>query len=76
MARGSKIALSFAGIYPVNWLELKNRFKRNLSDLLLAIEQELARPQRDPYAEVDPSRRPHEHDTRLLFVDKLLDLLG
>ncbi|WP_322414441.1 hypothetical protein [Mesorhizobium huakuii] len=25
---------------------------------------------------MDPNRRPHEHDTRLLFVDELLGILG
>jgi hypothetical protein len=60
----------------VNQLALLNSFKRGLSDLLDAIERELARSQRDPYTEVDPNRRPHEHDTRLLFVDQLLRLLG
>ncbi len=40
------------------------------------IERELARPQRDPFTEVDPNRRPHEHDTRLLFVNELLSHLG
>ncbi|MCL6688080.1 hypothetical protein M8R19_05060 [Pseudomonas sp. R3.Fl] len=60
----------------MNRLALQNLFKRGLGDLLEAIERELARQQRDPFAEPDPNRRPHEHDTRLLFVDALLNLLG
>lgn len=60
----------------MNRLTLRNTFKRGLGDLLDAIERELARPQRDPFAELDPSRRPHEHDTRMLFVDELLGHLG
>jgi len=60
----------------MNRLAALNLFKRGLGDLLAAIERELARLQRDPFAEVDPSRRPHEHDTRLLFIDELLGLLG
>lgn len=60
----------------MNQLVLQNNFRRELSTLLSAIERELARPLRDPYAEADPSRRPHEHDTRLIFVDKLLGHLG
>lgn len=76
MAGGTALALSLAGIYPVNRPALKNLFKRGLSDLLAELERELARPQRDPYAELDLNRRPHEHDTRLLFVDELLTHLG
>lgn len=76
MAGGTALALSLAGIYPVNRSALQNLFKRGLSDLLTELERELARPQRDPYAELDLSRRPHEHDTRLLFVDELLTHLG
>lgn len=60
----------------MNRLALLNLFKRGLGDLLAAVERELARPQRDPFTEVDPNRRPHEHDTRLLFVDELLGHLG
>lgn len=60
----------------MNRLALLNLFKRGLHDLLVAVERELARPQRDPFAEVDPDRRPHEHDTRLLFVNELLAHLG
>ncbi len=55
---------------------LLNLFKQDLDDLLEAIDHELERPKRDPYAEVDPGRRPHEHDTRLFFVDELLAHLG
>lgn len=60
----------------MNRATLLNLFKRGLSELLAAVDRELARPQRDPYTEVDPNRRPHEHDTRLLFVDELLGHLG
>lgn len=60
----------------MNRLTLLNQFKRGLGDLLAAIERELTQLQRDPFAEVDPTRRPHEHDTRLLFVDVLLGHLG
>lgn len=60
----------------MNRATLLNLFKQDLDDLLEAIDQVLAKPNRDPYAEVDPERRPHEHDTRLLFVDELLSLLG
>lgn len=76
MAGGAPPALSLAGTDPVNGLALQNLFKRGLDDLLTEVERELARQQRDPYAEPDPSRRPHEHDTRLLFVDELLTHLG
>lgn len=60
----------------MNRLALLNKFKRGLGDLLAAVEREVSRPERDPFAETDPSRRPHEHDTRVLFVDELLGLLG
>jgi hypothetical protein len=60
----------------VNRAALLNKFKEGLSDLLEAIERALAKPHRDPYTENDPERRPHEHDTRLLFVDVLLGHLG
>lgn len=60
----------------MNRLALLNQFKRGLGDLIAAIERELARPQRDPFTEVDPTRHPHEHDTRLLFVNVLLGHLG
>jgi hypothetical protein len=60
----------------VNRAALLNLFKQDLSDLLEAIERALAKPNRDPYTEPDPERRPHEHDTRLLFVDGLLAHLG
>ncbi|QEI05669.1 ATP-binding protein [Pigmentiphaga aceris] len=59
----------------MNRLALQNLFKRDLDDLLNAVEWELTRL-RDPFAHPDPDRRPHEHDTRLIFVDKLLDHLG
>lgn len=76
MAGGATPALSPAGTDPMNRLTLRNTFKRGLGDLLNAVERELARPLRDPFAEPDPNRRPHEHDTRLLFVDELLGHLG
>lgn len=76
MAGSATPALSPAGTNPVNRLTLLNLFKRGLSELLAAIDRELARSQRDPFTEVDPNRRPHEHDTRLLFVDELLGHLG
>ena len=76
MAGGATAALPFAGTGSVNRLALLNLFKRGLCDLLAAVERELARPKRDPFTEVDPNRRPHEHDTRLLFVDELLGSLG
>ena len=60
----------------MNRATLLNLFKQGLGDLLEAIDRALATPNRDPYAEVDPERRPHEHDTRLLFVDELLGHLG
>lgn len=60
----------------MNRAALLNRFKEGLTDLLEAVERALARPNRDPYTEADPERRPHEHDTRLLFVDELLGHLG
>lgn len=60
----------------MNRQTLRNLFKRDLRELLAAVDRELKRPKRDPYAECDPNRRPHEHDTRLLFVDSLLQLLG
>jgi hypothetical protein len=60
----------------VNRLELLNLFKQGLGDLLEAVERELAKPKRDPFTEPDPNRRPHEHDTRRLFVDELLKHLG
>jgi len=59
----------------VNRLAEKNQFKVKLNLLLNKVEQELERPDRDPYAESDPERRPHEHDTRILFVNELLRLL-
>lgn len=76
MAGGAPFALSTARTHPVNRATLLNLFKQDLDDLLEAIDQALAKPNRDPYAEVGPERRPHEHDTRLLFVDELLSLLG
>ncbi|MBD9609545.1 hypothetical protein [Pseudomonas sp. PDM08] len=75
MAGSKTLTLSLAGIYPVNRLALENRFKGKLNDLLTEVERELQKPDRDPYAEPDPDRRPHEHDTRLLFVNELLTLL-
>ncbi|MBI6673874.1 MULTISPECIES: hypothetical protein [Pseudomonas] len=75
MAGRQTFTLPFAGIYPVNRLAEKNRFKARLNDLLRELERELERPNLDPYAERDPDRRPHEHDTRLLFVNELLSLL-
>lgn len=76
MAGGETLTLSFAGTDSVNQLALQNYFKRGLGDLLAAVEREVERTLRDPFAEPDPTRRPHEHDTRRLFVDVLLDLLG
>ena len=76
MAGGPPFALPTARTHPVNRATLLNLFKQGLSDLLEAINRALAKPNRDPYAEVDPERRPHEHDTRLLFVDQFLGYLG
>jgi hypothetical protein len=76
MAGGAPAALPPARIDPVNRLELLNQFKQGLGDLLEQVELELAKPQRDPFTEIDPGRRPHEHDTRRLFVDELLKHLG
>ncbi|MGY3022988.1 hypothetical protein ACVWXR_000823 [Pseudomonas lurida] len=76
MACGAAPSLSSAGTDPVKRLILQNNFKRGLGDLLEAVERELERPLRDAYAKPDPKRRPHEHDTRLLFVDGLLEHLG
>ena len=76
MAGRATAALSPARTDPVNRLELLNLFKQGLGDLLEAVERELAKPQRDPFTELDPNRRPHEHDTRRLFVDELLKHLG
>ena len=76
MAGCAPPTLSLAGTDPVNQLVLQNSFKRGLGDLLAEVEREIRRPLRDPFAEPDPNRRPHEHDTRLLFVDVLLNLLG
>lgn len=76
MAGGAPSALPTARTHPVNQATLLNLFKQGLGDLLEAIDHALAKPNRDPYAEVDPERRPHEHDTRLLFVDELLGHLG
>lgn len=58
MAGGASPALSPARTDPVNELELLNQFKQGLGDLLEAVELELANPQRDPFAEVDPSHQP------------------
>lgn len=76
MASRAQAAVSPTRTDPVNRLELLNLFKQGLGDLLEAVERELARPQRDPFTELDPNRRPHEHDTRRLFVDELLKQLG
>lgn len=76
MAACATSSISPAGADPVNKLALQNLFKRGLGDLLTAVDRELSRPQRDPFAEPDPGRRPHEHDTRRLFVDELLNNLG
>lgn len=76
MAGGAPSALPTARTHPVNRATLLNLFKQDLGDLLEEIEHTLAKPNRDPYAEVNPERRPHEHDTRLLFVDELLSNLG
>lgn len=76
MAGGAPSALPTARTHPVNRAAQFNLFKQGLGDLLEAIDRALAKPNRDPYAEVDPERRPHEHDTRLLFVDELLGHLG
>ncbi|WP_122588519.1 hypothetical protein [Pseudomonas viridiflava] len=59
----------------MNRLAEKNRFKMRLNELLIEVDRELSKTDRDPYAELDPERRPHEHDTRLFFVNELLTLL-
>lgn len=76
MASGPTFALPTARTHPVNHAALLNLFRQNLDDLLETIEHMLAKHNRDPYAEVDLKRRPHEHDTRQHFVDKLLEHLG
>ncbi|PBP73134.1 hypothetical protein SAMN05444062_110180 [Pseudomonas syringae] len=59
----------------MNRLAEMNRFKARLNDLLNEVAWQFTRTDRDPYAEQDPDRRPHEHDTRLFFVNELLSLL-
>lgn len=53
-----------------------NDFKLGLQALLAKVDRELEKADRDPFSDPDPDRLPHEHDTRLLFIDELLTLLG
>lgn len=76
MAGSATATLSATRADTLNKLFQLNLFKRGLDELLAAVERELAKPHRDPFTEVDPNRSPHEHDTRLLFVDELLTHLG
>jgi hypothetical protein len=60
----------------VNRAKLLNLFKQDRDDLLEAIDDVLERPNRAPYAEVDPGPRPQKQDMRLFFVDELQASLG
>ncbi|SDF59337.1 hypothetical protein SAMN05428966_117103 [Massilia sp. PDC64] len=54
---------------------LRNAFQIGLADLIQEVTQIVAGDGRDPYAGPGP-HAPHEHDTRTLFVDRFLELLG
>ncbi len=53
-----------------------NDFELGLRALLVRVDLELEKQDRDTFSDLDPNRVPHEHDTRLLFIDELLTLLG
>lgn len=53
---------------------LRNDFRRNLAGLIDETRRILDTGERDPFAGDD--REPHEHDTRLIFLDRLLEILG
>lgn len=53
----------------------RNEFQLGLKDLVEDALKIVAGEDRDPFAG-DGDHAPHEHDTRSLFVDRLLELLG
>jgi hypothetical protein len=59
----------------VNAGVVENEFRNGLKKLLCAIEREISPVVADPYAS-SGDQVVHEHDTRALFFDELLGLLG
>lgn len=55
--------------------QLRNEFQGGLADLIREVTEIIAGEGRDPFSD-GCDRAPHEHDTRSLFVDRLLILLG
>lgn len=76
MAGSSTPPLSIARAYPVNEDLRRNEFQGGLAELIADVVAIIGGGGRDPYAGGDEVRAPHEHDTRTLFVDRLLELLG
>ncbi|AGW15011.1 hypothetical protein [Megalodesulfovibrio gigas] len=54
---------------------VENEFRLGLEELLKTIEDEQTRPAINPYAGAGDAVF-HEHDTRIFFFDRLLQLLG
>lgn len=59
----------------MNWDLDKNKFRHGLEELLETIKREQMRPAINPYAGTG-DQSLHEHDTRIIFFDELLKLLG
>jgi hypothetical protein len=59
----------------MNWLELENEFQVGVDTLLADMKRQLAPDTREPYHGAG-RQPPHEHDTRIYFFDRLLELLG
>lgn len=59
----------------MNWPELENAFQVGLGALLKGVERQFDPAAGERYLGAG-RQQPHEHDTRILFLDRLMELLG
>lgn len=75
MAAGKKAALSAAGVAPVNREVTEREFIEQFASLIDRFEVSIGEGARPEFAGEQPDR-PHEHTTRVHFLDELVELLG
>ena len=72
---GAATSVPFAGAYPVTRETDEVAFERGLSELLTRFDRSLQHDAPGPYAG-EARGQPHEHATRVNFLDEFVVLLG
>ena len=75
MAASATAALSPPGADAVNPIEAENKFRTGVERLLADVDHQFERGSANPIA-CARDEVFHEHDTRVFFMDRLLELLG